>query len=194
MVTWRTLDHRLVTRAREVIAQACVVSEVGRTPADAKVHTAPGSMPPSGDSEGFLDRVVRMFNAARTDDQLRDAVHRAETDLAAYRRAQIQRAVETPDERDSRIVRDYEGLLPNEAARLEKVTAENIRRVRFMAGRDSATGKQRPSTWKTVNDRRVLAAQFRDAGRSLRSTADELGVSYQTIVRDLEMVDHKEMA
>lgn len=190
-MTWRTLDATLVKRAHQVIAAACVVTEVSRSSSDANVHTAPGSTPPTGDSEGFVDRIVRLLNAARTDDQLRDAVHKAETDLAAYRRARLQRPPETAEERDARIIREYEGLLPLEAARLENVTAENIRRVRFMAGRDPATGNPKAYGWKSVSDRRVLAMQMRSAGRSLRSIAEDLGVSYQTIQRDLETTESR---
>lgn len=192
-MTWRQLDSILVRRAHDVIAQACTVSEVSRTSTDAKIRTAPGSTMPTGDSEGLVDRVVRMLNAARTDDQLRDAVHRAETDLAAYRRARIGRGPETPDERDARIIREYEGFLPIEAARLENVQAENIRRVRFAAGRDPKTGNKRHATWKTVNERRVLALQFAHVGWPVRRIADELGVSHTQIQRDLR-VDQTEGA
>jgi hypothetical protein len=189
-VTWRSLDAELVKRARQVLAAASIVAEATTSsPDQAKVHTAPGSTPPAGDGEGLFHRIVRLLNAARTDDQLRDAVHKAETDLATYRRARQSRGPETADERDQRIIREYEGLLPLEAARLENVTAENIRRVRFMAGRDPATGKAKAHGWKSVNERKVLAMQLRSTGRSLRSIAEDLGVSYQTITRDIQSVE-----
>lgn len=192
-MTWRTLSTSLVERGRQVLAQAAIVTEVSRSSSETNVHTAPGSNPPAGDGDGLFDRIVRMLNAARTDDQLRDAVHKAETDLATYRRARLQRPPETSDERDARIVREYEGLLPLEAARLENVTAENIRRVRYMAGREPSTGKLKAYGWKTVSERRVLAMQLAAIGRPVRQIADELGVSHTQIQRDLR-VDQTEGA
>jgi hypothetical protein len=186
-VTWRSLDSELVARAHRVLAAASVVSEATTSsPDQAKVRSAPGSTPPAGDGDSLFHRFVRVLAAAGTDeDKLRDAIHRAETDLAAYRRARQTRPPETADQRDARIVRDYEGLLPVEAARLEQVSAENIRRVRFAAGRDTGTGEKRQYGWKTVNERRVLAMQFASVGWPARRIADELGVSHTQIQRDL---------
>lgn len=194
-MTWRTLDSRLVQRGRQVMAEAAVVAEATTSsPDQAKVSTAPGSTPPSGDNEGLIHRIARLLNAARTDDQLRDAVHRAETDLAAYRRARQVRVAETSDERDARIVREYESLTPAEAARMENVSAENIRKVRFMAGRDPSTGRAKAYGWKSVSERRVLAMQLAQIGRPVRQIADELGVSHTQIQRDLRTLDDGRMA
>jgi hypothetical protein len=49
--------------------------------------------------------------------------------------------------------------------------------------------RKRPPQWRDKDKRMVLAARLRGEGMSLRGTAAELGVSYETVRRDLARWD-----
>lgn len=49
--------------------------------------------------------------------------------------------------------------------------------------------RKRPSGWADKDQRMILAARLRDEGKSLRQAARVLGVTYETVRRDLARWD-----
>lgn len=96
---------------------------------------------------------------------------------------------ETEAERDARLLRDGDGWRAEEVANTFKMTPSAVRKVRRRHGRDPERGTDDvdlPMPYGTLEERRVRARQLmNERGLSLRAAALKMGVSHETVRRDL---------
>lgn len=145
-------NEELVKRVRDVLRAMTVLSEAGTAKMDGDRISGSGtkSQPPKGVRFGRRDlRDLSLadywddrFKRAKGDvDKIHIFLYLAERDLARARRRQpIRDPHETREEREARIIDQYEGLTPIEAALAEDCTEAWIRRVRLDNGRDPGSG------------------------------------------------------
>lgn len=190
-----TASRDLEARTRALLAAASVIAEAPTQNLDrAATHaTKPGTREPSGTGPSLFDMIVGSLVDAGDDyEAWRRAVYHGEVAVERARRAPVKRR-ELAHERDRRIIADFEGMPPAEAAAWESVTPENIRRVRLAHDRNPSTGCARQADtirWATVTERAQIATRLHDDGQSFRRIAGRLGVSVGTIQRDLDADRH----
>lgn len=188
--TWQP-DPELVRRRDIVLAHASIVAEAAGAKLDSSGgHAPPDSREPVAQGEALLDQLRRSLVGVASNEALRRWVYHAEAALdRARRRAGHQRdRPERQEERDRRVLIDYEGVPAEETAAWERLSAAQIRTIRREADRypDDGRRRERRFAWATPAERRVHVLSLRLAGRKLRDIAAELGVSHQTVIRDLE--------
>lgn len=146
----------LVRRIQKVLRELSLLSEspAARLDGDRVSGGGSKSTPPPGVRFGGRDLRdlslatfwLARFRSCRTDDQRMVMCLLAERDLARAKRRQPARDPhETPAERESRVVLQYEGLSPLEAALAEDSSENWIRAIRVRRERDAETGYAHPA-------------------------------------------------
>lgn len=86
---------------------------------------------------------------------------------------------ETPEQKDARIILDYEGYSPREVAIIERCNAESVRRLRRLELRRPADGKR--DTALSERDARILTMVAN--GARYRTIAHEFDISHQRVAQ-----------
>lgn len=122
--------------------------------------------------------------------RLSKRTHRAPADFRAG--SMDTAAVVNPDERDNRIITEYEGLSPFEVSVIELHRAGwcppgNVEKLRRRDGRDPRTGHALDVDARLRGEeRKERARELKENGLSLRQIATRLNVSHPTVKRWLD--------
>lgn len=134
----------------------------------------------------------RKWNEATGDDGRRRVLDGAREELRFLRRAPPpprDLREETEEERDERLLRDGDGWRVEEVATAFKMTPSAVRRVRRQHGRDPERGTDDvdlPMPYGSLEERRRRARHLvYERGLSMRAAALKMGVSHETVRRDL---------
>jgi hypothetical protein len=189
---------------RQVLARLEVVSH-GTIYSYAPVGTKGGfgdrdggdGRPPGGELEAPHERWARAWNQAGDDQHKRArALQGARDELEALTRrsAPLPAKLETPAERDARIVAQRRGWSASDVAIAERCLPRDVRRARQQADRDPETGDPLPDrdgrrlqpTGEAAEARRRRLEDLVDRrGYSLTAAARVVGVSRSTAERAL---------
>lgn len=149
-----------------------------------------GSAPPrSGDFDPPHLRYRREWNAARGGTERQRILERARDELDSIRVSRAGEGSETEAERTRRMLREGEGFTAREVAVRFATTEAAVRRTRSRHGRSPENGTvepMRPMPDATPAERRErVALLWREHRMSTRRIALVLGVSHETVRRDM---------
>ncbi len=140
-----SVDPRLIIRARELLNRARVMSETPAVPPQggdiARGH--PSSAPPPRRETSTLDRLGYVLTrAVATGDSHRvlDAIDWAEQELRLITHGP-KRVPETPDQRNYRILVEYDGRHYTDVAETEGLHPTTVWKLRVRNSRDGIWGK-----------------------------------------------------
>lgn len=136
------VEPSLIARARELLNTARVIAE---SPAASQggVRGQPGSMPPPHRETSTLDQLARaLVRAVATGDNGRvlEAIEWSENQLRLVTHGP-KRAPETPDQRNYRILVEYDGRHYTEVAGAENLHPTTVWKLRVRNSRDGTWGK-----------------------------------------------------
>lgn len=190
---WRLMNAELKRRRDALLARAAVVAEAPGADYVPAGHGQADSKPPTGTSSSLFDLIVARINGAENDRQLERAIYEGEAAVDRYSQGPHVKAdklghQETSEERDHRIVHQYEGMPAPEVAAWERCSTTHIWKLRRQNGRDPVDGKRKPGSslaWANRRVREEAVADLKAKGLSLRAIADEVRISHTQVQRDL---------
>jgi len=188
------VDLSLEREMRRVLLDLEMTSNGKTASFDASGGGAFGSKPPvSGGCDLRTDPPHvywrRRWNEADSDSRRRELLQRAQEELRAIRKAPPPRPEETEAKRVERLLKDGEGWTAEETALAFRMTPSAVRKIRLGHGRDPERGldePMKPMKDGTPEERRRRARILMGEHRlSLRNAALVMGVSHETVRRDL---------
>jgi len=183
-----SLDDRM---KRALLALELTAQGKAYSYAPVTAHAAPESMEPLGDADPPHLLYRRRYAGCRTDAQRSQVIKAAEAELDSILYVtKPTRPMETPSQREGRILRDGEGWELVIAANGFRMLPRTLRDLRVRHGRDPDYGRL-PETPGTIVERRERVREMRAQGRSVRSIAATLRVSHETIRSDLTKSDRR---
>lgn len=148
-------------------------------------HAAPEGSEPLGESDPPHLLFARRFDGCCDDEGRRAVLKAAKAELDSIRHAsKPDRPMETPSQREGRILREGEGWELHIAANAFRMLPRELRSIRIRHGRDPDYGRP-PEVPASIAERRARVRELRGQGRSVRSIAATLRVSHETIRSDL---------
>lgn len=140
--------------------------------------------------EGAAREMLAIAATIEAEIRLSKRTHRAPADFTAG--TLNSGAAVNSEDRDTRILTEYEGLSPFEVSVIELHRAgwcppSNVERLRRRDDRDPRSGHALPTDARLKGEERIERAQeLREKGLSLRAIAKRLNVAHPTVKRWLE--------
>jgi hypothetical protein len=149
-------------------------------------HAAPESSEPLGESDPPHLLFARRFNGCRDDEGRRAVLKAAQDELDSILYVtKPTRPMETPSQREGRIIREGEGWHSREVAVAHRMLEREVWAIRRRHLRDKDYGRVVEAKDLTTVERRQRVRELKATGMATRSIAFRLGVSHDTVWRDL---------